>query len=142
MAQDRTSTDTRPVNSAPNPDPDADVNSPENTSGEAATAPATAPAVEPTNGNGKKAKAAASESASTERDNQKLVDEFLKRSGYKERDVLSANAERRTVVTANGGKYNVSRDGGIFVMSGPPTPKGHTYIAEAVDTGNLPANEL
>src|SRR4051794_24124163 len=104
-------TNTRPVNAAPDPDPDADVNSPENTSGEAATRPATTPG---------ETGSQQLRSASTERDNQALVDEFLKRSGNKQRDVLSANAERRTVVTANGGKYFVGKKGEITVLSGPP----------------------
>lgn len=115
-------------NAAPTPDPDADVNSPENTDGEAASRPQTRPETPD---------AAESQSASTKRDEGALVKEFVKRSGYKERDVLSANVERRTVVTANGGKYVVQKNGDVFVVSGPATPAGHRYVEQEPETGNL-----
>jgi len=35
---------------------------------------------------------------------------FLKLSGYKKSDILAWNEDRRTVVTTNGSKYQVSRD--------------------------------
>lgn len=77
-------------------------------------------------------------SASTKRDEGALIDEFVKRTGYGEADVLSANTERRTVVTSNGGKYALTRDGGITVLGGPTTPnKRYSFIPEEPETGNL-----
>lgn len=125
MAEDKT------ANAAPAPDPDADLTTPQ-FAGQPNPA-ATTPAAPQT----KAERKAENASASTKRDEGALVDEFLKRSGYKREDVLGSSAERRTVVTSNGGKYVVARDGGIMVLSGPATPKGHAFVEQAPETGNL-----
>jgi hypothetical protein len=52
-----------------------------------------------------------------------LVSTFLKLSHYKKEDVIGHHDGRRTVVTSNGGKYEVSPKGKrIRVLSGPETP--------------------
>jgi hypothetical protein len=52
-----------------------------------------------------------------------LVAQFLKVSGYKEADVIGHSDERRTVVTSNGGKYEVSKKGTkLRKILGPDTP--------------------
>lgn len=49
---------------------------------------------------------------------------FLDLSGYEDRDVLAVNDSRRTVVTSNGGKYEVSPKGTrLRKLSGPDTPE-------------------
>jgi len=58
-----------------------------------------------------------------------LVDRFLELSDYERRDVNGFNVERRTVVTTNGGKYELSAKGTrLRKLSGPDTP---AMIAEA-----------
>lgn len=52
-----------------------------------------------------------------------VVDRFLELSGYKSSDVIGHSDERRTVVTSNGGKYEVSVKGKkLRKLSGPETP--------------------
>lgn len=52
-----------------------------------------------------------------------LVDRFLELSGYEKKDVIGHSDERRTVVTSNGGKYQLSPSGKkIRVHAGPDTP--------------------
>jgi len=48
---------------------------------------------------------------------------FLKNTGYSETNVLSSNPAKRTVVTSNGGKYQVMRNGRVRTLSGPSYPK-------------------
>jgi hypothetical protein len=48
---------------------------------------------------------------------------FLKITGYEASDILGSNAERRTFVTKNGGKYELSPKGTrVRVLSGPNPP--------------------
>lgn len=52
-----------------------------------------------------------------------LVERFLDLSGYAKSDVIGHSDERRTVVTSNGGKYEVSVKGKkLRKLSGPDTP--------------------
>lgn len=54
---------------------------------------------------------------------ESLRDRFLELSGYEDSDIIGANAERRTFVTSNGGKYEVSPKGKkLRRLAGPPTP--------------------
>lgn len=55
--------------------------------------------------------------------NYDTVERFIELSGYKKSDVVGHNDERRTVVTANGGKYELSPKGTkLRKLSGPDTP--------------------
>lgn len=52
-----------------------------------------------------------------------LVAQFLRVSGYKSSDVIGHSDERRTVVTSNGGKYEVNKKGTrVLKLLGPDTP--------------------
>lgn len=63
-----------------------------------------------------------------------LRDRFLDLSGYKASDIIGSNDERRTVVTANGGKYEVSKKGTrLRKLSGPDTPADLEAAAEEED---------
>ena len=63
-----------------------------------------------------------------------LVSTFLKLSGYKKDDVIGHHDGRRTVVTSNGGKYEVSPKGKrLRTLSGPSTPKELEATAEEDD---------
>lgn len=50
---------------------------------------------------------------------------FLSKTGYAEKDVLSYNERTRLFVTANGGKYQLARNGAVRRLKGPNYPK-HT----------------
>lgn len=55
---------------------------------------------------------------------KKLLTNFLKLSGYRAGDVTGSNEDRRTFVTSNGGKYQLSPKGTqLKVLSGPLPPK-------------------
>ena len=63
-----------------------------------------------------------------------LVTTFLGLSGYKKEDVIGHHDGRRTVVTSNGGKYEVSKKGKrVRVLSGPETPASLEAAAEEDD---------
>lgn len=63
-----------------------------------------------------------------------VVDRFLDLSGYEKSDVIGHNDERRTVVTSNGGKYEVSPKGKkLRTLSGPATPAELEANEEAED---------
>jgi hypothetical protein len=47
---------------------------------------------------------------------------FLKKSGYTKADVLSTNGQKRTFVTSNGGKYQLTKQGEIRILKGPNYP--------------------
>jgi hypothetical protein len=47
---------------------------------------------------------------------------FLKKSGYTKADLLSVNDQKRTFVTSNGGKYQLTKQGEIRVLKGPNFP--------------------
>lgn len=56
-------------------------------------------------------------------DEDALVKNFLKLTGYKETDINGVNADRRTVVTKNGGKYLIKKSGKSFrTAAGPAAP--------------------
>jgi hypothetical protein len=48
---------------------------------------------------------------------------FLKKSGYKKGDVISVNAQKRTFVTSNGGKYQLTKQGEVRILKGPNYPE-------------------
>jgi len=48
---------------------------------------------------------------------------FLSRSGYKPTDILVFSNQSRTFVTSNGGKYQLTKNGGIRTLKGPNYPK-------------------
>jgi hypothetical protein len=74
-------------------------------------------------------KAAAKKSAPKAKKDFDLVDKFLELSDYEKKDVHGFSKERRTVVTTNGGKYEISPKGTrVRVLQGPDTP---AMIAEA-----------
>ena len=63
-----------------------------------------------------------------------LVDKFLELSGYKAGDVIGHSDERRTVVTSNGGKYEVSKKGTkLRKLAGPDTPASLAAVEEEDD---------
>lgn len=63
-----------------------------------------------------------------------VVDRFLDLSGYKSSDVIGHSDERRTVVTSNGGKYEVSVKGKrLRKLSGPDTPNDREAASEEED---------
>lgn len=52
-----------------------------------------------------------------------LIKDFCKASGYKPSDVAAVRASTRTVVTKNGGKYQVSKNGkNVRHILGPQVP--------------------
>ena len=51
-----------------------------------------------------------------------LIESFCKSTGYEPSDVIGANTTTRTVVTANGGKYQVSSKGRVRNIIGPEAP--------------------
>lgn len=63
-----------------------------------------------------------------------LVERFLSLSGYDKGDVIGHSDERRTVVTSNGGKYEVSKKGSkLRKLSGPDTPADKEAATEEDD---------
>jgi hypothetical protein len=63
-----------------------------------------------------------------------LRERFLELSGYTKADIIGSNDERRTIVTANGGKYEVSKKGTrLRKLSGPDTPADREAAAEEDD---------
>jgi hypothetical protein len=56
---------------------------------------------------------------------------FLKRSGYEKSDVISASEAKRTYVTSNGGKYQLTKQGEIRILKGPDYPALTEEKAEA-----------
>lgn len=68
--------------------------------------------------------AAVPDSAGNLEANSELTGKFLKLSGYQKSDIIGSNQARRSFVTANGGKYNLTKSGkAIRIQSGPAYPK-------------------
>ena len=73
--------------------------------------------------------ATAESEAPTEKKKVSLTGAFLRLSGYTKEDIFAYSAERRTVVTKNGGKYLVSKTGRqLKVLAGPMPP---AFVEEA-----------
>lgn len=62
---------------------------------------------------------------------EKLVNAFVKATGFKAEDVLDQSAIRRTVVTKDGGKYRLHKGGEFRRISGPLSPAEKKALAEA-----------
>jgi hypothetical protein len=57
-----------------------------------------------------------------EAEKKDLIAKFVKASGYKTADCDGANPRNRTVITTNGGKYQVTAKGNVRRIQGPLTP--------------------
>lgn len=63
-----------------------------------------------------------------------LVDRFIELSEYTKKDIIGSNESRRTVVTDNGGKYEVSVKGTkLRKLAGPDTPATRDAREEETD---------
>lgn len=59
---------------------------------------------------------------------------FLKKTGYRESDILSSDYQRYTFVTKNGGKYQLNRKGTeVKVLQGPLPPRKKSIEAPDPD---------
>jgi hypothetical protein len=62
---------------------------------------------------------------------EKVKARFLKLTGYKESDILSANHKSYIFVTNNGGKYQMNRAGKVIkVVMGPMPPRTAAVLKE------------